>query len=306
MGVADLHRESRGDRDRADDASCSAASTKRPRWSTSTASSQFETSRATRASSPTCRCSKAAVETHDPATARADRAGVPEPARQRRICSPIADKPGADPRAAGHRSRRARRGVLRPRDHHQRRTAVAEREVFWPEQRGILLIKSVPIWIDQRQPDVLGTLILGASLDLRARPSRFKQLTNSEIAFGVNRRRFSVATLPERDVAARWRPARTARHAPARMTLERRGLPCAHATPLGPAGPSGTADRRSSCARRRERLRFLQPAARAARRSPAFVAVLAAASSATPSRARSRGRSKRSPRRCARWRRAAT
>ena len=42
-----------------------------------------------------------------------------------------------------------------------------ERDAFWPEQHGILLIKSVPIWIDKRQPDVLGTLILGASLDYR-------------------------------------------------------------------------------------------------------------------------------------------
>ena len=36
-----------------------------------------------------------------------------------------------------------------------------------PSGDGILLIKSVPIWIDQRQPDVLGTLILGVSLDNR-------------------------------------------------------------------------------------------------------------------------------------------
>jgi hypothetical protein len=45
---------------------------------------------------------------------------------------------------------------------------VAEREVFWPQQRGMLLIKSVPL------PDVLGTLILGASLDL-AQAERFRR-----------------------------------------------------------------------------------------------------------------------------------
>jgi signal transduction histidine kinase len=75
------------------------------------------------------------------------------------------------------------------------RTEAAERDAFWPEQRGILLIKSVPIWIDQRQPDVLGTLILGESFNY-AKASTFKTQTNSEIAFGVNGV-IKAATLPE-------------------------------------------------------------------------------------------------------------
>jgi signal transduction histidine kinase len=75
------------------------------------------------------------------------------------------------------------------------RSPGAERDAFWPEQHGILLIKSVPISIDKRQPEVLGTLILGATLDSR-QAARFKKLTNSEIAFGVNGS-IKAATLPE-------------------------------------------------------------------------------------------------------------
>src|SRR5262249_43722343 len=75
------------------------------------------------------------------------------------------------------------------------RTTAPERNMSWPEQRGILLIKSVPIWIDPQQPDVLGTLILGASLD-NEQATRFKTLTNSEIAFGVNGR-ILASTLPQ-------------------------------------------------------------------------------------------------------------
>src|SRR5262249_47032233 len=74
-------------------------------------------------------------------------------------------------------------------------TTAPERNISLPEEHGILLIKSVPIWIDPQQPEVLGTLILGASLD-NEQAARFKKLTNSEIAFGVNGR-ILASTLPE-------------------------------------------------------------------------------------------------------------
>jgi signal transduction histidine kinase len=67
--------------------------------------------------------------------------------------------------------------------------ATSDRDVFWPEQHGVLLLKSVPI-----SPDI-GTLILGASLDRRL-AEQFSQLTNSEIAFGINGA-IKAATLPE-------------------------------------------------------------------------------------------------------------
>jgi signal transduction histidine kinase len=63
------------------------------------------------------------------------------------------------------------------------------RDLFWPEQHGVLLIKSVPISAD------IGTLILGASLDKR-QADRFHSITNSEIAFGMNGV-IRAATLPE-------------------------------------------------------------------------------------------------------------
>jgi signal transduction histidine kinase len=132
------------------------------------------------------------------------------------------------------------------------RTAGTDRDAFWPEQHGILLIKSVPIWIDRREPDVLGTLILGATLD-GARAAAFKNLTNSEIAFGVNGT-IKAATLPENT----W-PALA-------FLLERTGVSSkitlngedymAVTTPLGPAGavnqPIGIVLRSQT-----ERLRFL-------------------------------------------------
>lgn len=115
------------------------------------------------------------------------------------------------------------------------RTQAAEREAFWPEPRGILLIKSVPIWIDEGQPDVLGTLILGASLDYR-QATRFKNLTNSEIAFGVNGV-IKAATLPE----ATWPALATLLATPGastRLALSGEEY-LAFANPLGPPGSGG-------------------------------------------------------------------
>ena len=111
----------------------------------------------------------------------------------------------------------------------------AEREAFWPERGGILLIKSVPIWIDPRQPAVLGTLILGARLDI-TRAAHFKKLTNSEIAFGVSGT-IRAGTLP----AHTWPALATLLARPgasARITLDGEEY-LAFANPLGPPGPGG-------------------------------------------------------------------
>jgi signal transduction histidine kinase len=69
-----------------------------------------------------------------------------------------------------------------------------ESSSFWPHPGGILQVVSVPIWIDPRQPEILGTLSVGFSLDERA-AARFRSLTNSEIAFAVNGA-IHVSTLP--------------------------------------------------------------------------------------------------------------
>ena len=117
------------------------------------------------------------------------------------------------------------------------RTEATERDGLWPERDGILVIKSVPIWIDKRQPDVLGTLILGKSLN-GAQARKFREQTNSEIAFGVNGT-IKAATLPENT----W-PALAG-------LLAKPGVPSsivlngeeylAYANPLGPLGPGGQA-----------------------------------------------------------------
>jgi signal transduction histidine kinase len=115
------------------------------------------------------------------------------------------------------------------------RTGATERDAFWPEEHGILLIKSVPIWIDKRQPDVLGTLILGASLDIR-QAKRFKELTNTEIAFGLNGV-IKAATLPE----TTWPALASLLGRPgvsSRISVNGEDY-LAFPNPLGPAGPRG-------------------------------------------------------------------
>jgi signal transduction histidine kinase len=62
---------------------------------------------------------------------------------------------------------------------------------FWPEPHAILLVTSAPIVVG---PELLGTLSIGASLSQR-QALRFKQLTNSEIAFGMGGS-IQTATLP--------------------------------------------------------------------------------------------------------------
>jgi signal transduction histidine kinase len=139
-----------------------------------------------------------------------------------------------------------------------------EREVFWPQPRGILLIKSVSM------PDVLGTLILGASLDL-AQANTFKKMTNSEIAFGDNGV-IRVATLPE-STWPQLAPLLEKRGTSARVTLDGQDY-LAFATELGPPGPKGQpiAIVLTSQA---ERLLFLRQL-RTQLALTAFVAVLAA------------------------------
>jgi signal transduction histidine kinase len=114
------------------------------------------------------------------------------------------------------------------------RSSAAEHEAFWPEAHGILLIKSVPISVDKRQ-DILGTLILGASLDY-GQASQFKNLTYSEIAFGVNGA-IKAATLPESTWPA-LAPLLARPGVSSRITLNGEEY-FAFVNPLGPPGPRG-------------------------------------------------------------------
>jgi signal transduction histidine kinase len=65
---------------------------------------------------------------------------------------------------------------------------------FWPHPGGVLQVVTVPIWINPQQPEILGTLSIGFSLDDRV-AARFRSLTNSDIAFAVNNA-IQASTLP--------------------------------------------------------------------------------------------------------------
>jgi signal transduction histidine kinase len=123
----------------------------------------------------------------------------------------------------------------------------AGRDVFWPLQHGVLLLKSVPISGD------LGTLILGASLDSK-QALHFKEITNSEIAFGVNGS-IKASTLPE-DTWPVLAAVLAHPEASSRMTLkgeEYQAFPLALAPPDVPGHPMGIVLRSQT-----EQLRFLQ------------------------------------------------
>ena len=70
---------------------------------------------------------------------------------------------------------------------------------FWPRAGGDVQVVTIPIWIDQTQPELLGTLSVGFSLDQNL-AERFKQLTASEIAFLVGDT-VQASTLPAEHAA---------------------------------------------------------------------------------------------------------
>ena len=65
---------------------------------------------------------------------------------------------------------------------------------YWARPDGVLQIVTVPIWINPSGPEILGTLSVGVSLD-EAMARRFQGLTNSEIAFALDRH-ILASTLP--------------------------------------------------------------------------------------------------------------
>jgi signal transduction histidine kinase len=158
-----------------------------------------------------------------------------------------------------------------------------ESSLFWPQTNGILQVVSVPILIEEAgQVEILGALSVGFSLDAAA-AARFKRLTNSDIAFGMDGA-IRASTLP----AADW-PQLTG-------LLSRDGLwtrvPVAgeeyiaktHELSASPTSPEGVSPPQTPGARRAhavilrsrtERLSFLNPLHRRLA-VIAFVAVLAA------------------------------
>ena len=80
-------------------------------------------------------------------------------------------------------------------------TALAGRATasFWPRAGGDIQVVTIPIWIDQMQPELLGTLSVGFALD-EALAARFKELTASDIAFVVDGA-VQASTLPAEHAA---------------------------------------------------------------------------------------------------------
>lgn len=70
---------------------------------------------------------------------------------------------------------------------------------FWPRAGGVQVV-TIPIWIDETQPELLGTLSVGFKLD-DALAARFRELTDSEVVFVVNGS-VQATTLPDADIAA--------------------------------------------------------------------------------------------------------
>ena len=73
-------------------------------------------------------------------------------------------------------------------------TESGEVSTFWPHDRGVLQVVSVPVFLGGDIPEILGRLTVGFFLDDRL-AARFKALTGSEIAFGAQGR-ILASTLP--------------------------------------------------------------------------------------------------------------
>jgi signal transduction histidine kinase len=70
-----------------------------------------------------------------------------------------------------------------------------ETTVFWPGAEGMVEVVTVPIFIGRPSPEILGTLSVGFAFDDRL-AGRFKELTESEIAFALDGR-IQAGTLPK-------------------------------------------------------------------------------------------------------------
>jgi len=135
---------------------------------------------------------------------------------------------------------------------------------FWSHPAGILQVLSVPITVGRDPVEMVGTFSLGFLMD-RARAADFKELTGSDIAFGLDGH-IRAATLP----SSVWTAIETARQQDgiSRMAsgadeyvVLSRPVATGMASSIGP-GSTATADRGSFVVvlrSRTEQLRFLGP-----------------------------------------------
>jgi signal transduction histidine kinase len=150
-------------------------------------------------------------------------------------------------------------------------SSAQESSFFWPHEGGILQVITVPIWIDRQQPEILGTLSLGFSLDNRI-ANRIRSLTNSEIVFGMHGA-IRASTLPTDEwpeltpLLARYQLWPRVRVGPQEYVATTRSLTAAVTVSNGPSVPAPAVDAGAPPAdaqaiilrSRTARLRFLNP-----------------------------------------------
>ena len=134
---------------------------------------------------------KAAVDTNDPKTVQ----GLAEE-YQRQLSADLLSVTGRDGRMLAQiTSASASTGSYDALPGVKAAALGRESSSFWPHPGGILQVVTVPIWIDPQHPEILGTLSVGVSLDSGA-ANRFRSLTNSDIAFGIDGS-IQASTLPQ-------------------------------------------------------------------------------------------------------------
>ncbi len=134
---------------------------------------------------------KAAVDTNDPKTVQ----GLAEE-YQRQLSADLLSVTGRDGRMLAQiTSASASTGSYDALPGVKAAALGRESSSFWPHPGGILQVVTVPIWIDPQHPEILGTLSVGVSLDSGA-ANRFRSLTNSDIAFGIDGA-IQASTLPQ-------------------------------------------------------------------------------------------------------------
>ena len=143
---------------------------------------------------------------------------------------------------------------------------------LWPYPGGVIQVVTVPSFVGT---EFVGTVSVGFSLDAET-AQQFKRLTNSEIAFAVNRQ-IEASTLPDRyspqlETLVGTTDVQVIRLGDGEYVAVSRVLPLQASADLARSGPVATALILRS---RTERLRFLNPVHRELAVT-AFLAVLAA------------------------------
>ncbi len=131
--------------------------------------------------------------------------------------------------------------------------SVEEISTFTPHRRGVLQLVSVPVLLEDVLPDILGRLTVGVFLDDRL-AAEFRDLTGSEIAFGVQGRILASTLPPDAHLALEPTMADSAMRS---VTIDNEEFLVLARPLLAADGAQGTAGVALILRSRTERLRFL-------------------------------------------------